>query len=79
MYALKEWINILAENETIIYETNENPIKNKECIDKWINQETHIRYVFSYAKDSLGMILYRFKGVFELDREATISENRRYC
>lgn len=22
------------------------------------------------------MILYRFKGVFELDREATISENR---
>ena len=31
----KEWINILTENETIIYETNEDPIKNKECIDKW--------------------------------------------
>ena len=76
MYARKEWVNILAENETIIYETNEDPIKNKECIDKWINQERHTRYVFSYAKDSLGMVLYRFKGVFELDVEATKGENR---
>ncbi|BCZ45837.1 hypothetical protein psyc5s11_19040 [Clostridium gelidum] len=76
MHARKEWINILVENETIIYETNEDSIKNKEFVDKWINQKRNIRYVFTYAKDSLGMVLYRFKGVFELDKEATIHENR---
>lgn len=76
MHARKEWINTMTEDETIIYEENEDPIRNKKSVDIWINQERHTRYVFSYSKDSLGMVLYRFKGVFELDVPATKSENR---
>ena len=76
MHARKEWINTLTEDETIIYEENEDQIKNKNSVDIWVNKERHTRYVFSYSKDSLGMVLYRFKGVFELDVEATKSENR---
>ena len=36
-----------------------------------------IRYVFTYYKDSSGMNMYRFKGIFEVDKEATVKEQKR--
>lgn len=76
MYARKEWINVINENEDIIYEMNENEEKNRDYIDIWINTKRKKRYVFVYTKDSLGMVLYRFKGIFELDENATKKENK---
>lgn len=72
MHARKEWINTFDANEETIFEKNENSSKNEETIKKWLADERVKRYVFVYSKDSLGMVLYRFKGVFELDKDETI-------
>lgn len=71
MYGSKEWINEFNYDETVIYEHNIDPIKNKEVMEQWLHMERSIRYVFVYAKDSLGRVLYRFKGVYQLDYEET--------
>lgn len=76
MHARREWINVLDETESTIYETNEDFTKNEEMIPIWLSGKRQKRYTFVYSKDSLGMVLYRFKGVFELDQEATKLEKR---
>lgn len=75
IHARRDWINELDENEETIYEKNEDSKKNEETINKWITSKRTKRYVFVYSKDSLGLVLYRFKGVFELDKAETL--NRR--
>jgi hypothetical protein len=83
IHARKEWINVIDDEETTIYEKNEDPKKTEETISIWLSEPRQKRYVFVYSKDSLGMVLYRFKGVFELDKQATISEScavwRKVC
>lgn len=76
MHARKEWINVFDDKEETIYETNEDPEKNKDAINLWLAEKRHKRIVFAYTKDSLGMVLYRFKGVFKLDKESTKNEGR---
>ena len=36
-----------------------------------------IRYVFTYYKDSSGMNMYRFKGIYQLDKVATEKVGKR--
>ena len=70
-----EWINIITDDESTIYEENIDPEKNAETINIWVNSKRYIRYVFAYSIDSLGNRLYRFKGEYTLNKEATLRDN----
>lgn len=71
-----EWINTITHDENIIYEENINPIKNEETIKLWVNSKRYIRYVFAYSMDPLRNKLYRFKGEYTLNKEATLREKK---
>jgi hypothetical protein len=71
LYSKGEWLNDINETENIIYEQNVDKQKNKDSLKAWLSARRTKRIVFAYSKDSLGFTLYRFKGLFELDQEAT--------
>lgn len=70
--------NEFNEDGTVIYENSlEN---NEEFIYDMLEgkeKDLTIRYVFTYYKDSSGMNMYRFKGIYEVDKEATVKEQKR--
>lgn len=70
--------NEITLDGQIIYEScKEN---NKEFIDDVIvgkHKFLNIRYVFAKFRDSSGEDMYRFRGVFELDKEATVRGQKR--
>lgn len=70
--------NEFNEDGTIIYEyAIEN---NKDFIYNIIDgkeKDLTTRYVFTYYKDSSGMNMYRFKGIYEIDKKATEKEQKR--
>lgn len=67
-----EWINTIDASEETIYEKNVDSDKHEKQLSLWIKSEKNVRYVFAYSKDSLGLTLYRFKGEFTLNKEATL-------
>ena len=76
-----KWVNKISDNGNLIYESSKNESENKaelELGEYMKNKKT--RYVFAYFKDSSGMGMYRFRGVFELDVNLTkgqITKDRR--
>lgn len=62
------WNNKISENEDFITEISKSKDIKKIHFDKWMMEKRNKRIVFAKAKDSLGMVLYRFKGLYELDR-----------
>ena len=70
--------NEFNEDTTVIYESSlEN---NKEFMYNILEgkeKDLTIRYVFTYYKDSSGMNMYRFKGIFEVDKDDTVKEKKR--
>ncbi len=71
LYKNGEWNNRISDDETVIWEINEFPEKAKVAIDHWIKSEIHNRIVFPRVKSPLGDVMYRFKGEYELDLQAT--------
>ena len=73
------WHNELI-NEQIISEYNDNEKKNKKHFDgiknEYNNNTLPQRITFFREKDDLGFNFYRFVGVFELDYEESIAQNK---
>lgn len=69
-----EWNNQISMDEEIITERNEDNDKAREHVLGHIrNKEKHKhkRIVFAKVKGNLGDTLYRFKGLYKLDTEAS--------
>lgn len=71
LYPHGEWENKISSDGSIIWEKNRDETKNTEQLQKWLDDKRNIRIVFAQGKDSLGLMRYRFKGVFRLSREKT--------
>ncbi|NDV82474.1 AbaSI family restriction endonuclease [Bacteroides sp. 51] len=70
------WGNELSEDELTIYEYNKTDEKERtNHVNHWINHPHH-RITFFRGKDELGFCFYRFVGVFEIDRDKSLKENK---
>ena len=80
LYKNDEWDNSISKNECMIYERNK--ADNESFIEQSLGQHhKHRRIVFARVRGPLGDIMYRFKGLYEVDVEAsrrtgTITYNR---
>lgn len=75
LYENNGWKNSISENEETIIEISENLNIIKPHIDSIKNGKEHNRIVFARVKSPLGDIMYRFKGEFKLDLEASTYQN----
>jgi len=71
LYPHGEWLNEISLDGGTIREKNLDENKNPEYVKRWLSNSRDIRIVFAQGKDSLGIMRYRFKGVFKLNREKT--------
>jgi len=74
LYSHGEWQNEISHDGTIIRERNTDKEKNRKQIKRWLDDPRNTRIVFAQGKDALGILRYRFKGVFKLDRKETMQE-----
>lgn len=73
------WCNILSEDGMFIYEypTKENKsITPEKHLKQWLSASEETRITFLRYKDDLGFCFYRFVGVFCLNKEKSIQENK---
>lgn len=69
------WINEVREDESIILETNEDETTRRNHILNALNNPKKERYVFLHNRDNLGIISYKFKGVFRIhEKESTMDK-----
>lgn len=71
LYPNKKWNNRISDDETTIWEISALPEKAQYHIDLCLNDERQSRIVFASVRSPLGDLMYRFKGEYRLDREAT--------
>lgn len=70
LYENNDWQNKISDDGKTIIEKRK--VKNTEFIEKYLSNPTKFtrkRIVFARVKDSLGDIMYRFKGLFEVNEE----------
>jgi len=67
------WDNQISENGVLIYEKNKDLAERKKHVEKYINTKER-RATFFCQTDVLGFKFYRFKGIFELDKELSNPE-----
>jgi very-short-patch-repair endonuclease len=68
------WNNRISSNEETIWELSKDKDNDKvqQHFQRWVQESTlDKRLVFAKAKDSLGIILYRFKGLYQIDRQSS--------
>lgn len=75
LYPNDGWNNSISDDENTITEICHNADIVRTHIDNIKNGVEHIRIVFARVKSPLGEVMYRFKGEFELDLQATTYEN----
>lgn len=71
LYENGDWNNSISDDENIITEKSKNNELTERHTEKIINLPYHRRIVFARVKSPLGDVMYRFRGVYELDREKT--------
>jgi very-short-patch-repair endonuclease len=71
LYPNKDWDNQLSDDEETITEYSDNTEYMHKHIDRVLKAREFTRIVFPKIKGPLGDTLYRFKGRYELDQEAT--------
>jgi len=76
LYPHGEWLNEISNDGNVIREQNIDEKKNSEQIQVWLNGPRNNRIVFAQGKDVLGIMRYRFKGVFRLNKKKTKKEQR---
>lgn len=69
-----EWDNSISPDGKIIMEKNVHEHKVDNHINEVIQNQKHKRIVFAKVKGPLGHIMYKFKGVFELDPSPSIEK-----
>lgn len=70
------WHNELSEDGLFIYEYPKAEEKRAEHLRHWLSAPEETRITFLRYKDDLGFCFYRFVGVFRLDRDKSIQENK---
>lgn len=68
------WENEISDDGLFIFE---NQKERKDGYLKAVIDEKPIRYIFTKYRDETGNMIYKFKGVFILDLEQSISRNIR--
>lgn len=71
----KGWVNDRCNDDNVIVECHEDEEKRTSHV-KSVLAENKKRIVFIRDEDALGMVLYRFLGVYELDVEETKKRNQ---
>ncbi len=75
LYPNDGWENSLNSTEDLIIEkatkADENDFRREAHVVQTLSQDIEYRVVFAHGKNLLGETLYRFKGRFKLDREAS--------
>lgn len=77
LYSNKDWNNYENPDQTIITEKPKTEKYKKFTADYLENIDNEIskQIVFARVKDNLGNILYRFRGMYELDKEQSINSH----
>ena len=70
------WHNELSEDGMFIYEYPKAEDKRAAHLRQWLSAPEETRVTFLRYKDDLGFCFYRFVGVFRLNREKSIQENK---
>ena len=72
-YENYEWNNQISDDEETITEFSKIPERFREHIDRHIAEaeRVHSRVVFARVRNPLGDLMYRFKGEYKVDLEAT--------
>lgn len=70
------WHNELSENGMFIYEYPTINEKREAHLNHWLSAPEETRITFLRYKDDLGFCFYRFVGVFKLNKEKSIKENK---
>jgi very-short-patch-repair endonuclease len=76
LYENNDWDNKIADDGKIIIEKKKDG--NKEFVEKYLFDSSKYprkRIVFARVKDSLGDIMYRFKGFFEVNEDLSIRDH----
>lgn len=68
------WENEISDDGLYIFE---NQKVRKDGYLESVIQEKPIRYIFTKYKDETGTMIYKFKGIFELDEEQSKNRNIR--
>ena len=72
----KQWSNEFSEDQTIIYEYSNDPKKKGKHITNHINKKDETRITFFLEKDDLGFNFYKFVGVFRIDKDESLKQNK---
>ena len=70
------WYNKLSEDGMFIYEYPKAENKRTAHLKQWLSAPEETRITFLRYKDDLGFCFYRFVGVFNLNKEKSIKENK---
>lgn len=71
-----EWENSISQDEKEIIERNEDPEKARRHLEAHLRSMSHTkRVVFAKVRDSLGQVLYRFRGLYEIDVDESKNVN----
>ena len=70
------WCNRLSEDGMHIYEYPKAEDKRAGHLKHWLSATEETRITFLRYKDDLGFCFYRFVGVFRLDKDKSIRENK---
>ena len=70
------WHNELSEDGMFIYEYPKAEDKRAVHLKQWLAAPEETRVTFLRYKDDLGFCFYRFVGVFRLNRDKSIRENK---
>ena len=71
LYKNDKWNNKIFDDENTIVERHEFDDEARKHIKKIVEKGFHTRIVFARVKSPLGDVMYRFKGEYKLDLEAT--------
>lgn len=70
------WCNHISEDSMRIYEYPKAEDKRAGHLQHWLSAPQETRITFLRYKDDLGFCFYRFVGVFRLDKEKSLQENK---
>ena len=70
------WHNELSEDGMFIYEYPKAEDKRAAHLKQWLSAPEETRVTFLRYKDDLGFCFYRFVGVFRLDKDKSVKENK---
>ena len=71
----KNWVNELSEDKTVFFEYNKDLANRKQHVSNLLKKHRQ-RVTFFKSKDVLGMEVFHFMGVFELDEEETRKQEK---